>query len=68
MVKRPKPKDPLTLSPRQAAELTGLGMNACYALLKNGEMPSIKSGKKYFIPKSALLKWLENCGGNKLTA
>jgi excisionase family DNA binding protein len=46
-----------------------LGVASVYALLRSGEMPSIKVGKKYFVPQSALLKWLENCGAsNKLTA
>jgi excisionase family DNA binding protein len=52
----------LTVTPREAAKLTGLGMNYTYALLHAGEMPSIKAGKRFFIPRAALLKWLENCG------
>jgi excisionase family DNA binding protein len=62
MVKRNKTREPLTLTPREAARLTGIGTNAVYALLHSGEMPSIKSGKKFFIPMAALMKWLENCG------
>jgi excisionase family DNA binding protein len=58
----------LTVGPREVARITGLGVAAVYGLLRSGEMPSIKVGKKYFVPRSALLKWLENCGGNTLTA
>jgi excisionase family DNA binding protein len=67
MVKRQKTRNHLTLTPREAAKLTGLGMNYTYALLHSGEMPSIKAGKKYFIPRAALMRWLETCG-NKTTA
>jgi excisionase family DNA binding protein len=63
MVKQPKNRDHLTLTPREAAKLTGLGVNYTYALLHSGEMPAIKAGKKFFIPKAALLKWLESAGG-----
>jgi excisionase family DNA binding protein len=63
MVKRPKQRNPLTLTPKAAARLCGFGLNYTYALLHEGQMPSIKVGKKYFVPKSALLKWLENCSG-----
>jgi excisionase family DNA binding protein len=55
------------LTPREAAKLTGFGLNYTYVLLHSGEMPSIKVGKKFFIPRAALLRWLENCG-SKLTA
>jgi excisionase family DNA binding protein len=62
MVKQPNNGDHLTVTPREAAKLTGFGMNYTYSLLHSGEMPSIKAGKKFFIPKAALLKWLEDCG------
>ena len=62
MVKPLKKHDPLTLTPREAAKLCGFGTNYTYALLHDGQMPHIKIGKKFFIPKSALLKWLENIG------
>lgn len=52
----------LTMTVREAAEVTGIGLNNTYALLKSGEMPSIRIGKKFYIPRSALIRWLENCG------
>jgi excisionase family DNA binding protein len=67
MVKRPKNRDRLTLTPRESTKFTGFGLNCTYALLHSGEMPSIKAGKKFFIPRAALMKWLENCA-SKLTA
>jgi excisionase family DNA binding protein len=53
-------KDSLTLTPRESVKLTRFGLNHTYELLRTGEMPSIKLGKRFFIPKSALLKWLES--------
>jgi excisionase family DNA binding protein len=62
---KPRPnkiEDRLTLTPRESVKLTRFGLNNTYALLKSGEMPSIRVGKRFFIPKSALLKWLESAG------
>jgi excisionase family DNA binding protein len=56
----------LTLTPRESVKLTRFGLNHTYELLKRGEMPAIRIGKRFFIPKSALLKWLEQAGSNPL--
>ena len=61
-------KEKLTLTPREAARITGLGVSYTYQLLRSGEMPSIKAGKRFFIPKSALLRWLESAGSRPLSA
>jgi excisionase family DNA binding protein len=61
-------KDRLTLTPKESMRFTGFGSNHTYAMLKSGEMPSIRVGKKFFIPKAALVKWLENAGNRPLTA
>ena len=61
-------KDRLTLTPRESVKLTRFGLNHTYALLKSGEMPAIRIGKRFFIPKSALLKWLESAGSRPLNA
>jgi len=66
MIRQSKKKEQratlLTLTPRQVGQITGFGMNAVYSMLRTGEMPSIKSGKKFFVPRAALMKWLANCG------
>ena len=61
-------KDRLTLTPRESVKLTRFGLNHTYELLKSGEMPAIRVGKRFFIPKSALLRWLENAGSKPLSA
>jgi len=57
-----------TLSPRESMKITGIGVTNTYRMLRSGEMPSIKVGKRFFVPKAALLKWLENAGDRPLTA
>jgi excisionase family DNA binding protein len=59
-------KDRLTLTPRESVNLTRFGLNHTYELLRSGEMPAIRVGKRFFIPKSALLKWLESAGSTRL--
>jgi len=57
----------VTLSPREAAEIAGLGITRTYRLLRQGIMPSIPDpdGRGFRIPKSALLRWLDSCGGGQ---
>jgi excisionase family DNA binding protein len=52
----------LTITPRESTRITGIGLNATYALLKSGEMPAIHTGKRYYIPRAALVRWLETVG------
>ena len=65
--RRPTPatKDSATLTPQESRKITRFGTNHTYQLLRAGKMPSIKVGARFFIPKSALLKWLDACGGEK---
>ncbi|MCC6586233.1 MAG: excisionase family DNA-binding protein [Bryobacterales bacterium] len=39
------------------------GITAIYKHLRAGTIPSIRVGRKFMIPKAALQKWLETCGG-----
>ena len=43
----------------EAAERLGISRNFAYELVKRGELPSIKFGKRKLIPKIALDKKLE---------
>jgi excisionase family DNA binding protein len=69
---RPNTKKPsaerATLTPHESMKITGIGVQGTYKLLHAGEIPSIKVGNRYFIPRAALLKWLENAGNRPLTA
>ena len=61
-------KDRLTLTPRESVKITRFGLNHTYDMLRRGEMPAIKVGKRFFIPKAALLRWLEAAGSKPLSA
>ena len=61
-----KSKQPLelaTLTPLQSTKITGFGVTETYRLLKSGEMPCIKNGRIFRIPRYALMKWLETRTG-----
>jgi excisionase family DNA binding protein len=51
-----------TLSPRESMKITGIGVTNTYKLLHADAMPNIKVGNRYFIPRAALMKWLESAG------
>jgi excisionase family DNA binding protein len=48
----------LCLTVPEAAKLLGLSRNFTYELVKRGELPSIRFGKRILIPKIALEKRL----------
>jgi excisionase family DNA binding protein len=52
-----------TLTPQESRKITRFGTNHTYKLLNDGILPSIKVGNRFFIPRAALLKWLETAGG-----
>jgi excisionase family DNA binding protein len=64
--RRPTPATPdsATLTPQESRRITRFGVNHTYQLLRAGKMPAIKVGARFFIPKAALLKWLESCGAD----
>lgn len=58
------PESAKTLTPDQARReyFTFLGRTAFYAALKRKEIPSVKIGKRLFVPRSALENFLLSCG------
>ena len=46
------------LTPTELQEILGVGRNFTYSLLKSGEIPSLRVGKKYRIPKDAVIYYL----------
>ncbi len=51
-----------TLTPREVARECGFGVSHTYRLLQESKLPSIRVGKKFYIPRTALERWLANCG------
>ena len=46
-------------TPEEVAKLLGLHPNSVYQMLKNGELPSVKAGRKWLISKRRLQVWLD---------
>lgn len=51
-------KDILTFN--EVCSVLRMGKNSVYKLLQNGSIKSIKVGKKYFIPKSFLIDFINS--------
>ena len=51
--------DKLVYSTNEVAELLNLGLNKVYELLYSKQIPSVRVGRKYLIPKHSLEHWLE---------
>ena len=48
------------LSVKELCEILHIGKNTAYHLLQSGEIPSVRIGKVYKIPKQAVEKYLKN--------
>jgi len=47
---------------QEIMELLGIGKSGVYKMLQSGKIPSLKAGKKFVIPRSALHRALEAVG------
>jgi len=52
----------LVLSVPKAGELIGISRAHAYLMVKRGLIPVIRLGRRIIVPKSALMKMLENAG------
>ena len=50
---------PLTRTVPEAATLLGIGRNAAYEAVRNGEIPAIRIGKRWLVPVAALERLLQ---------
>jgi len=48
------------VTPAQLQKILGIGRNSAYKLLSEQTIKSKKIGQKYLIPKSNIIKFLEN--------
>lgn len=55
-------KIPETISPDDLAEKLAVGRQAVYKGLRNGTIPSIRLGKRFVIPRTAIEEWLKTAG------
>ncbi len=54
----------LVLTPDEARRLLKCSRGTIYEEIRKGTIPSIHLGRKILIPRAALLKMLENAGGD----
>lgn len=52
---------PPVLSVKQVAEILAVSQNTAYALVRSGQIHSIRVGRSYRIPLDAVIKYLDNC-------
>jgi excisionase family DNA binding protein len=50
----------LVYNVEELSKVLNIGLNKAYELVRKNEVPNIKVGKKYMIPRKELLKWLRN--------
>ena len=48
-----------TMTVEEAAKRLGIGRNTAYDAVRAGQIPSVKIGKRYLIPRAALERLLE---------
>lgn len=53
----------LTITVQEAARLLGISRGLAYAMTKTGELPVIRFGRRLLVPRRALERMLEECGG-----
>ena len=51
-------KLPLVLHVKELAEVLSISQNTAYALVRSGQIRSIRTGRIYRIPKDALIEYL----------
>jgi excisionase family DNA binding protein len=52
----------LTLTVEEAAEILGIGRSLCYELVRRGEIPSLRLGGRWVIPRKAIEEMLAAAG------
>lgn len=48
-------------SVEEVAEMLGVGRTHAYAMVKSGELPSVRLGRRLLVPAAALDKLLASC-------
>ena len=57
-----------TLTVPEAGQLLGIGRNAAYQGVANGEIPVLRIGKRLVVPRAALERMLANVTGEPAEA
>jgi excisionase family DNA binding protein len=51
-----------TLTVEECAKVLGIGRSAAYEAVRSGQIPTIRVGRRFLIPKSALDRLLDEAG------
>lgn len=61
-----KPEDlPYTLTVDETAEMPRINRDTAYNMIHAGTIPAVRLGRRIFVPRDPLLKWLNSCGQEK---
>jgi len=52
--------DRLTVSVEEAGKLLGIGRSSAYGVIRRGELPFLKIGRRILVPRSALFRKIED--------
>lgn len=52
----------LTIGTQETQKLTGWGRDHIRALVREGKLPNVGNSKRLLIPKSAVIRYLEQAG------
>jgi excisionase family DNA binding protein len=55
----------LTMTVTETADALGISRNTAYQLVRKGDIPSVRLGRRLVIPKTALNAWLERQADRK---
>ena len=53
-----------TLTVQEAARIIGISRERAAQYIRNGKIPALKLGKRFFVPRAALERWLRTAGSN----
>jgi len=52
-----------TIKIEEAAKVLGISRNTAYDAVKSGQLPTVKIGRRFLVPKAALDRMLEGAAG-----
>jgi excisionase family DNA binding protein len=53
-------KECRTIKIEEAAKILGISRNTAYEAVKSGQLPTVKIGRRFLVPKAALERMLES--------
>lgn len=57
--------DKLVYTVNETAQILNIGLSKAYELIQQKQIPNVRVGRKFLIPKQSLENWLANSSGAK---